>query len=249
MCYIMFMVEDEDDSPLELTHDVSDKGSVADLDLVPNALAAALDELHTHLQAKCHAVPARGGQHTVVLVPALADMLAHEAMGHPCDSDIVLGGVVTANPLGQPVVSVLVTMVDIAHSWRGQEVLMPVYADDEGTPACATVLIDRRLLSGFMHSRETAERLGHAPIGNGQADSTTEFMFGITLAYEISDGKIGHAVRDTTVSGSAIKVLQSVDAVSDDMHWDAKGYCGKKQIMVVAMGGPALRTRAHLGAQ
>ena len=120
---------------------------------------------------------------------------------------------------------------------------MPVYADDEGTPACATVLIDRRLLSGFMHSRETAERLGHAPTGNGQADSTTEFMFGITLAYEISDGKIGHAVRDTTVSGSAIKVLQSVDAVSDDMHWDATGYCGKKQMMVVAMGGPALRAR------
>ena len=85
--------------------------------------------------------------------------------------------------------------------------------------------------------------------GNGQADSTTEFMFGIPLAYEISDGKIGDAVRDTTVSGSAIKVLQSVDAVSDDMHWDATGYRGKKQIMVVAMGGPALRTRAHLGAQ
>ena len=85
--------------------------------------------------------------------------------------------------------------------------------------------------------------------GNGQADSTTGFLFGIALAYEISDGKIGHAVRDTTVSGSAIKVLQSVDAVSDDMHWDATGYCGKKQIMVVAMGGPALRTRAHLGAQ
>ena len=33
MCYIMFMVEAEDGSPLELTHDVSGKGSVADLDL------------------------------------------------------------------------------------------------------------------------------------------------------------------------------------------------------------------------
>ena len=53
-----------------------------------------------HLQAKCHAVPARGGQHTVVLVPALAGMLAHEAMGHPCEADIALGGAITANPLG-----------------------------------------------------------------------------------------------------------------------------------------------------
>jgi TldD protein len=40
-----------------------------------------------------------------------------------------------------------------------------------------------------------------------------------------------------------------VDAVSDDMHWSCSGYCGKKQPMVVSMGGPALRARAHLGGQ
>ena len=44
--------------------------------------------------------------------------------------------------------------------------------------------------------------------GNGQADSTTEFMFGISLGYEIKGGKLGRAIRDTTLSGSAIKVLQ-----------------------------------------
>ena len=58
---------------------------------------------------------------------------------------------------------------------------------------------------------------------------------------------IGRAIRDTTVSGSAIKVLQDVDAVSDDMVWSSAGYCGKKQPMVVSFGGPAVRTRAHLG--
>ena len=84
---------------------------------------------------------------------------------------------------------------------------------------------------------------------NGQADSTTEFMFGINLAYEIRNGKVGRAIRDTTLSGSAIKVLQSVDAVSDDMVWSCAGYCGKKQPMVVSMGGPALRARAHLGGE
>ena len=71
----------------------------------------------------------------------------------------------------------------------------------------------------------------------------------VRRALEIKNGKLGSAIRDTTVSGSAIKVLQSVDAVSDDMHWDAGGYCGKKQSMVVSMGGPALRTRAHMGGQ
>jgi TldD protein len=269
------------------------KGSVADFDLSPEVLAPQLDELHEHLQAKRHAVSARGGMHTVVLAPALAGMLAHEAMGHPCEGDIVLGGAVTAGLMGQRVASDLITMVDIAHTWRGQEAIMPVYVDDEGSPAQDAVLIEHGLLKGFMHSRETAERLGQQPTGsarayapgdeplvrmrntailpgtsrladmvagvddgyllmktgNGQADSTTEFMFGISLAYEIKGGKLGAAIRDTTVSGSAIQVLQAVDAVSSDMHWDAAGYCGKKQPMVVAMGGPALRTRAHLGGQ
>jgi TldD protein len=85
--------------------------------------------------------------------------------------------------------------------------------------------------------------------GNGQADSTTEFMFGINLGYEIRGGRLGRAIRDTTISGSAIKVLQTVDAVSGDMAWNCSGYCGKKQPMVVSMGGPALRARAHLGGE
>jgi TldD protein len=229
----------------------------------------------------------------VVLAPELAGMLAHEAMGHPCEADAVLGGAVTASLAGQQVASELVTMLDIAHTWNGEEAMAPVYVDDEGTPARDVTMIDKGRLTGFMHSRETAARLGEAPTGNaraynpndeplvrmrntvilpgtsklaemiegvddgyllmktsnGQADSTTEFMFGVTLAYEIRGGKVGRAVRNTTVSGSALKVLSAVDAVSDDMVWDCSGYCGKKQPMVVSMGGPALRTRAHLGGE
>jgi TldD protein len=85
--------------------------------------------------------------------------------------------------------------------------------------------------------------------GNGQADSTTEFMFGVTLAYEVKKGRLGRAIKDTTLSGSAIKVLQSTDAVSDGMHFTCSGYCGKKQPMVVSMGGPALRVQAHVGGE
>jgi TldD protein len=287
------MMDAEDGSPIELNQPLSWKGSVADFDWSPQALAPELDELHEHLQAKRNAVAARGGMQTVILAPALAGMLAHEAMGHPCEGDIVLGGAVTGRMLGQRVASDLISMVDIAHTWRGQEALMPVYVDDEGSPGQDAVLIERGMLKGFMHSRETAERLGQLPTGsarayapgdeplvrmrntailpgtskladmvagvddgylliktgNGQADSTTEFMFGISLAYEIKGGKLGAAIRDTTVSGSAIEVLQAVDAVSSDMYWEANGYCGKKQPMVVAMGGPALRTRVHLGGQ
>lgn len=293
LLYVTFTAEAADGSPVELMQVFSGKGSVADLDLESGTVEPALDELHRHLLAKREAVPARGGHATVVMGPELAGMLAHEAMGHPCEADIVLGGAVTGHLLGQRVASERVTMIDAAHSWRGEEILCPVYVDDEGTPAEDAVLIRDGILERFMHSRETAARLGQAPTGsaraygpadeplvrmrntvivpgtdkladmiagvddgylllktgNGQADSTTEFMFGITLGYEIRGGRLGRALRDTTISGSALDVLRSVDAVSDDMHWNCSGYCGKKQPMVVAMGGPALRARVHVGGQ
>jgi TldD protein len=293
LCYLVLIGEDAQGAPVEMYEPLSGKGSLADLDFTVEALAPTLERMHEHLQAKRHAVPADGGLHTVVMAPDLAGMLAHEAMGHPCEADLVLGGAVTADLLGQRVASDLITMVDYAHSFGGQEAMVPVYVDDEGTPARDAVLIERGMLKGYMSSRETAARLGIEPSGsarafgpndeplvrmrntailpgsdryldmvasvddgylllktaNGQADSTTEFMFGITLAYEIRNGRVGRAIRDTTLSGSAIKVLQSVDAVSDDMHWSCAGYCGKKQTMVVSMGGPALRARAHLGGQ
>jgi TldD protein len=290
-CYITLTAEGDDGAPVELTERVSGKGSVADLDLSVEAIGPVINQVHEHLQNKRRAVPAVGGEHTVVMGPDLAGILAHEAMGHPCEADLVLGGSVTADLVGQRVASDLITMIDFAHSYDGQELIVPVYCDDEGSPARDAVLIERGILRQFMSSRETAARLGIAPTGsaraylpedeplvrmrntailpgkskldemiagvergylllmtaNGQADSTTEFMFAITLGYEIESGKLGRAIRDTTVSGSAIKVLQAVDAVSDDMVWSAAGYCGKKQPMVVSFGGPAIRTRAHLG--
>ncbi|WP_088279397.1 TldD/PmbA family protein [Ideonella sp. A 288] len=292
-CSMVLVGEDAGGAPIEVDELLSCKGSLADLDWSLDTVAPLLDQVHEHLQAKRHAVAARGGQHTVVMAPRLAGMLAHEAMGHPCEADAVLGGAVTAGLLGQPVASELITMVDIAHTFDGQEAMIPVYVDDEGSAGRDVVMIDRGRLTGFMHSRETAARLGQAPTGNaraynpddeplvrmrntvilpgsatlpqmiegvddgylllrtgnGQADATTEFMFGITLAYEIRGGKVGRAVRGTTLSGSAIQVLKSVDAVGDEMHWDCSGYCGKKQPMVVSMGGPALRARAHLGGE
>jgi TldD protein len=289
----VFTATGADGAPVEIFHSFSGKGSLADLDLSPDSLAAGLDELHRHVRAKCEAVPARGGRHTIVLAPELAGMLAHEAMGHPCEADLVLGGAVTGGLVGRRVASELVTMIDVANTFRGEETMVPVYADDEGTPASDAVLIQDGILTEFMNSRETAAKMGmratgsaraYSPSdeplvrmrntvivpgqskldemiagvedgyylvksGNGQADSTTEFMFGVLLAYEIKEGRIGRAIKDTTVSGSAIEVLQSADAVSDDLYWSCSGYCGKKQPMVVSMGGPALRVQAHLGGE
>ena len=50
---------------------------------------------------------------------------------------------------------------------------MPVYVDDEGTPAQDAVLIERGMLRGFMNSRETAARLGIANTGSARAYGPT----------------------------------------------------------------------------
>ncbi|WP_027330773.1 TldD/PmbA family protein [Marinimicrobium agarilyticum] len=293
MAYLKLTVTDKDGKPVELGHVISSKGSFGNLDLSMASVESQLDGLYEHLLAKREAVHAKGGLQTIVLASDLAGILAHEAMGHPCEADLVLGGAVTGDMRGQRIASDLVTMVDFAHSYNGEELPVPVYADDEGTPAQDVTLIQDGILTDFMHNRETASRFGDQATGNarayapddeplirmrntailpgtsklddmiadvedgyylmktsnGQADMTTEFMFGVPLGYEIKNGKLGRAIKDTTLSGSAIKMLQSVDAVSSDMHWESAGYCGKKQPMVVSMGGPALRAKAQLGGE
>ena len=84
---------------------------------------------------------------------------------------------------------------------------------------------------------------------NGQADTTGEFMFGVTMGYEIKGGKIGKALLDTTISGVAFDMLKTVDMVSDKVTWCSSGYCGKKQPMPVGMGGPALRCKVKIGGR
>ncbi len=83
--------------------------------------------------------------------------------------------------------------------------------------------------------------------GNGQADSTGEFMFGISMGYEIKNGVTGRALRDTTVSGVAFDVLKTVDMISDEMVWLNSGMCGKKQPFPVGMGGPHVKCEINVG--
>ena len=84
---------------------------------------------------------------------------------------------------------------------------------------------------------------------NGQADSTSEFMFGVQMGYEIKDGKLGRAVSDTTISGIAFELLKDVSMLSDEMVWNCSGMCGKKQPLPVGMGGPAVKTKVFIGGQ
>ena len=220
-------------------------------------------------------------------------MLAHEAVGHTVEADLVRGGSVAGPNLNKRVGSDLVSLTDFAHTAFGERVPLPVFADDEGTPAVDCELIKDGILIGYMNNRETAEIFNMKPTGNargftfsdeplirmrntvvhpgkdkledmiasiddgyylidsgnGQADTTGEFMFGVTQGYEIKNGKLGKALLDTTVSGVAFDMLKTVDMVSDNLTWSSSGYCGKKQPMPTSMGGPELRCRITIGGR
>ena len=109
-----------------------------------------------------------GGQYTVVLDPILAGVFVHEAFGHLSESDFVyenaqLKEIMTLGKVfGQPHLNI----IDSASKpgLRGS-----FKYDDEGTRSTKTYLIREGKLTGRLHSRETAAKMGEKPTGNARA--------------------------------------------------------------------------------
>lgn len=116
-----------------------------------------------------HQLEAKGspsGELPVVLGPAYSGVLLHEAVGHGLEADFNLRGYSAySNRLGQVVCSKLCTIYD---DGRRANLNGSVNFDDEGVPSSSTLLIDQGRLAGYMHSRETAWRMGVKPTGNGR---------------------------------------------------------------------------------
>lgn len=282
-----------DGQPVSLTDSHGGFGQLEDNFSDLSAFDDEIAKQVEHLERKASAVYAKAGVHDCILDAELAGILAHEAIGHTTEADLVLGGSVAGSKVGQRVASELVSLTDFAHTAFGKQCPVPVHVDDEGTEAIDVPIIENGILKGFMHSKETALRFGVAPTGNaraymysdeplvrmrntsflpgnsalsdmiasvdhgyylmrpsnGQADATSEFMFGIVLGYEIEHGKLGRAIRDTTISGVAFDVLPTVSMISNEMNWQCGGMCGKKQPIPVGMGGPAIKCRITIGGE
>jgi TldD protein len=268
-------------------------GQLEDHFLDPTQFYADIDSLADHLSRKADGVYSDAGMKDVILDADLAGILAHEAIGHTTEADLVLGGSVAREYMGRQVASELVTLIDYANSVEGKTCPVPVYIDDEGTPSEDTVIIKDGELKSFMHNKDSARHFETTPTGNarayafsdeplirmrntaikpgtntleemiaaiddgyylmkssnGQADSTSEFMFGVPLGYEIKGGKLGNAIKDTTISGVAFDVLKTIDMISSDMTWSSGGMCGKKQWIPVGMGGPAIKCQVKIGGR
>lgn len=80
----------------------------------------------------------------------------------------------------------------------------------------------------------------------GQADSSADFTFGFQNAFWIVDGKLDRMTRGANLSGNAINVFKTVDAVSKEAVL-RPGACGKGQFAVQGRVVPAVRCRIMVG--
>ncbi len=113
-----------------------------------------------------------GGVYPVILDPELAGVFAHEAFGHMSEADFIY-----ENPQAREMMKMgrrfgpdFLNIIDDG-SLEGENGYVPY--DDEGIRCEKTYLIRDGILSGRLHSRETAGKMGERPTGNARAISSS----------------------------------------------------------------------------
>lgn len=223
-------------------------------------------------------------------MPLIADrdltgVYIHEALGHPCEADLVAAGDSCLDgKLGQKIGSDIVTVVDDP-TIRGGYGAYPI--DDEGVNTRAKRLITNGVLTEYLNHRETAAHFGIEPNGGaraqdglhhplvrmsntmimggnhdtiddlmedidygiyacgsrgGQVDTGKgSFQFAAQEAWLIENGELTTPLKDVSVSGLTLEILQNVNGLTRDAKLAAPGFCGKGQTVPVGDGGPIMR--------
>ncbi len=114
------------------------------------------------------AEPVEGGRYRVILDPKLSGVFIHEAFGHLSEADFVYENpsmreiMVIGREFGAPELNVI-------DDGGIENIAGYIPFDDEGTIPSKTYLIKNGTLSGRLHSRETAHRMGEETTGNARA--------------------------------------------------------------------------------
>jgi TldD protein len=233
------------------------------------------------------------GVTNLLLDHQLVGVLAHEAIGHTAEADLVLAGSFTQGKLGQKVCDDRISLVDSptlrGSNWEGSGWLP---FDDEGVKGKKTYIIKEGVLTNYMTNREYAAQLGVKATGNaraytfmdepivrmrntyfesgdmsmeelyeavgngfmlsslqnGQADSSSEFMFGAVECFAIKNGELTEELyQNPVVTGNAFEVLNNILGIGKDFDANiGQGICGKEQPAKVDAGGPFLAIKAML---
>ena len=233
------------------------------------------------------------GVTSLLLDHQLVGVLAHEAIGHTAEADLVQAGSFTKGKLGQEVCDERITLVDApvlkGSNWEGSGWLP---FDDEGVKGKKTYIIKDGVMTSYMTNRAFAAELGVEATGNaraytfmdepivrmrntyieagdmsleelyeaigegfflsslqnGQADSSSEFMFGAVECYAIKNGELTEELyQNPVLTGNAFEVLSNVIGLGNNFDTNlGAGFCGKEQPAKVDAGGPFLAVKAML---
>jgi TldD protein len=114
------------------------------------------------------AQPPPRGTHTIVVDPKVGGLFVHEAFGHNSEGDLVFGGQsIISDKMGKKVASDLVSIMDDPTKLKNGHFIY----DHEGTEARPHLIVDNGTLVGFLHSLESAAKLGGEPQGSARAQS------------------------------------------------------------------------------
>jgi len=120
------------------------------------------------------AVQPPAGEMPVVLGSGVTGVLLHEAIGHGMEADFNRKNVSTySTMIGKEVAEPFVTIID-----DGTNPNLPgsINVDDEGTPGQKTVLVDKGILTSYMHDKISAKHYKLNPTGNGRRESYQHYI-------------------------------------------------------------------------
>lgn len=194
ICGMTFRITSKKDDVTQITR-LSFGGSQSYEDML-NQDDAVLEKAHQTV-AFLDAEPVKGGQYDVVLDSDVSGLFIHEAFGHLSESDNLIGNEALAKTmtLGTPFAVDTFNVIDnpTLDGFPGSYVY-----DHEGTKAKETYLIKDGLLSGRLHSIQSASLLDEIPTGHARAKN-----FGFTPIVRMGNiyiDKGEHSVNDMIAS-------------------------------------------------
>ncbi|MEM2240098.1 MAG: TldD/PmbA family protein [Candidatus Bathyarchaeia archaeon] len=112
--------------------------------------------------------PPPRGTYPVVVDPRVGGLFVHEAIGHNSEGDLVYSGQsIISDKMHQRIANHLVTIIDDPTKRNFGHFIY----DHEGVKAKPHVIIKDGILVGFLHSLESAAKLGGQPEGSARAQS------------------------------------------------------------------------------
>lgn len=159
------------------------------------------------------AIQPKGGEMTVVMGAGSSGILLHEAIGHAFEADFNRKNTsIFSDKLGKTICSSDITIVDsgIQSNNRGA-----VNVDDEGVEGKETIIVNRGVLSSYLHDRISAAHYGVEPTGNGRRENFRQppvprmrstYMLPGTLPQEALIQDVKHGIFLTDFSNGQVNI-------------------------------------------